>query len=121
MARMTVIDGHPSPDRSHFVHALADAYARGQPKEGTRSGASTLRKSTFRSFARSANGCMGQSKRIRGKGKSGWKRCANSVSPGARDKALAVCDLRRCIVDLIRYEKVFGCRPPAGRGDLSQF
>lgn len=29
MARITIIDGHPDPDRQHFVHALADAYAEG--------------------------------------------------------------------------------------------
>ena len=29
MARITIIDGHPDPDRGHFVHALADAYAEG--------------------------------------------------------------------------------------------
>ena len=29
MARITIIDGHPDPDRRHFVHALADAYDEG--------------------------------------------------------------------------------------------
>ena len=29
MARITIIDGHPDPDRSRYVHALADAYAAG--------------------------------------------------------------------------------------------
>ncbi len=29
MARITVIDGHPSSDRDHFVHALASAYEQG--------------------------------------------------------------------------------------------
>lgn len=29
MARIAIIDGHPDPDRKHFVHALADAYAEG--------------------------------------------------------------------------------------------
>lgn len=29
MSRVVIIDGHPDPDRSHFVHALADAYAEG--------------------------------------------------------------------------------------------
>ena len=29
MARIAIIDGHPDPDRRHFVHALADAYAEG--------------------------------------------------------------------------------------------
>lgn len=32
MARVAIIDGHPDPDRSHFVHALADAYAEGAIK-----------------------------------------------------------------------------------------
>jgi putative NADPH-quinone reductase len=27
MTRIAIIDGHPDPDRSRFVHALADAYA----------------------------------------------------------------------------------------------
>ena len=27
MTRILVIDGHPDPDRNHFVHACADAYA----------------------------------------------------------------------------------------------
>jgi putative NADPH-quinone reductase len=27
--RITIIDGHPDPDRARFVHALADAYADG--------------------------------------------------------------------------------------------
>lgn len=27
--RILLIDGHPDPDRAHFVHALADAYAEG--------------------------------------------------------------------------------------------
>lgn len=29
MSRIAIIDGHPDPDRAHFVHALADAYADG--------------------------------------------------------------------------------------------
>lgn len=29
MSRIAIIDGHPDPDRDHFVHALADAYAEG--------------------------------------------------------------------------------------------
>ena len=29
MARITIIDGHPDPDRQHFVHAIADAYTEG--------------------------------------------------------------------------------------------
>lgn len=29
MSRVAIIDGHPDPDRSHFVHALADAYELG--------------------------------------------------------------------------------------------
>jgi putative NADPH-quinone reductase len=29
MTRIALIDGHPDPDRRHFVHALADAYAEG--------------------------------------------------------------------------------------------
>lgn len=29
MSRVVIIDGHPDPDRSHYVHALADAYAEG--------------------------------------------------------------------------------------------
>ena len=29
MARVTIIDGHPDPDRRHFDHALAGAYAEG--------------------------------------------------------------------------------------------
>ncbi len=29
MSRITVIDGHPDPERGHFGHALADAYAEG--------------------------------------------------------------------------------------------
>ena len=29
MTRIAIIDGHPDPDRGHFVHALADAYAEG--------------------------------------------------------------------------------------------
>jgi len=32
MARITLIDGHPDPDRAHFVHALADAYAEAAGK-----------------------------------------------------------------------------------------
>ncbi len=33
MTRIVLIDGHPDPDRAHYVHALADAYAQGA--EGT--------------------------------------------------------------------------------------
>lgn len=29
MSRVAIIDGHPDPDRTHFVHALADAYEAG--------------------------------------------------------------------------------------------
>jgi putative NADPH-quinone reductase len=29
MASIVIIDGHPDPDRDHFVHALAHAYAQG--------------------------------------------------------------------------------------------
>jgi len=29
MSRIAIFDGHPDPDRAHFVHALADAYAEG--------------------------------------------------------------------------------------------
>jgi putative NADPH-quinone reductase len=29
MTRITIIDGHPDPDRKRYVHALADAYAEG--------------------------------------------------------------------------------------------
>ncbi|GGC16868.1 dehydrogenase [Novosphingobium endophyticum] len=29
MAKVLVIDGHPDPDRAHFIHAAADAYADG--------------------------------------------------------------------------------------------
>lgn len=29
MSRVVIIDGYPDPDRSHYVHALADAYAEG--------------------------------------------------------------------------------------------
>lgn len=29
MSRVVIIDGHPDPDRAHYVHALADAYAEG--------------------------------------------------------------------------------------------
>lgn len=29
MTRITIIDGHPSADRDHFVHALANAYQHG--------------------------------------------------------------------------------------------
>lgn len=29
MTRIAIIDGHPDPDRGHFDHALADAYAEG--------------------------------------------------------------------------------------------
>lgn len=29
MSRVAIIDGHPDPDRSHYVHALADAYEQG--------------------------------------------------------------------------------------------
>lgn len=35
---IAIIDGHPDPDRSRFVHALADAYA-----EGARSGGHEVR------------------------------------------------------------------------------
>jgi putative NADPH-quinone reductase len=29
MSRIAIVDAHPDPDRAHFVHALADAYAEG--------------------------------------------------------------------------------------------
>jgi putative NADPH-quinone reductase len=29
MTRITIIDGHPDPDRGRYIHALADAYAEG--------------------------------------------------------------------------------------------
>ena len=32
MARIAVIDGHPDPDPTHFVHALANAYAEAAAK-----------------------------------------------------------------------------------------
>jgi putative NADPH-quinone reductase len=32
--RILVLDGHPDPDRARFVHALADAYARGASDAG---------------------------------------------------------------------------------------
>lgn len=32
--RILIIDGHPDPDRSHYVHALADAYAAGADQSG---------------------------------------------------------------------------------------
>jgi putative NADPH-quinone reductase len=32
MSRIAIIDGHPDPNRKHFVHALADAYAEGAGK-----------------------------------------------------------------------------------------
>lgn len=32
--RITVIDGHPDPDRARFVHALADAYVAGAEAAG---------------------------------------------------------------------------------------
>lgn len=34
MARIALFDGHPDPDRGHFVHALADAYAEGAAAAG---------------------------------------------------------------------------------------
>ena len=34
MSNILVIDGHPDPDRARFVHALADAYARGAKSGG---------------------------------------------------------------------------------------
>lgn len=34
MSDIVLIDGHPDGDRSHFVHALADAYARGAEAGG---------------------------------------------------------------------------------------
>lgn len=34
MARIAVLDGHPDPDPARFVHALADAYARGAEAAG---------------------------------------------------------------------------------------
>lgn len=34
MARVTIIQGHPTPDSRHFCHALADAYARGAAEGG---------------------------------------------------------------------------------------
>jgi putative NADPH-quinone reductase len=32
--RITIIDGHPDPDRARFVHALADAYAAAAEEAG---------------------------------------------------------------------------------------
>ena len=32
--RITIIDGHPDPDRARLVHALADAYATGAARAG---------------------------------------------------------------------------------------
>jgi putative NADPH-quinone reductase len=32
--RITVINGHPDPQRKHFAHALADAYAQGAESAG---------------------------------------------------------------------------------------
>lgn len=32
--RILVIDGHPDPDRTHFIHSLADAYAQGAEAGG---------------------------------------------------------------------------------------
>lgn len=32
--RILVIDGHPDPDRAHFIHRLADAYAMGADEGG---------------------------------------------------------------------------------------
>lgn len=32
--RIAILDGHPDPDRSRFVHALADAYAAGAAEAG---------------------------------------------------------------------------------------
>lgn len=34
MTRITIIDGHPDPDRTRYVHALADAYASGGEAAG---------------------------------------------------------------------------------------
>lgn len=34
MARITIIDGHPDPDRARLGHALADAYAAGALRAG---------------------------------------------------------------------------------------
>jgi putative NADPH-quinone reductase len=34
MTNIALIDGHPDPDRARFVHALADAYARGAVEGG---------------------------------------------------------------------------------------
>lgn len=34
MTRITIIDGHPDCDRARFVHALADAYAKGAVARG---------------------------------------------------------------------------------------
>lgn len=34
MTKIAIIDGHPDPDRNHFVHALADAYAEGAEGAG---------------------------------------------------------------------------------------
>jgi putative NADPH-quinone reductase len=36
MKRILVLDGHPDPDRTRFVHALADAYAEGAAAAGHR-------------------------------------------------------------------------------------
>lgn len=32
--RILIIDGHPDPDRAHYIHALADAYAKGAEQGG---------------------------------------------------------------------------------------
>jgi putative NADPH-quinone reductase len=34
MSRIAIIDAHPDPDRARFIHALADAYARGAAQHG---------------------------------------------------------------------------------------
>lgn len=34
MTRITIIDGHPDPNRTRYVHALADAYAAGGEAAG---------------------------------------------------------------------------------------
>lgn len=34
MTRITIIDGHPDPNGTRYVHALADAYAAGGAAAG---------------------------------------------------------------------------------------
>lgn len=34
MTKILILDGHPDPDPSHYVHALADAYVEGAARGG---------------------------------------------------------------------------------------